>query len=537
MKKQLTILLMLLGLLAALTGCAGAPAATGTPFSGGSGTEADPYRISTPEDLQDLARLAGTRENQDTYASASYILTGDIDLGGKNWTPIGPDEVPFNGTLDGNGYTIRGLKLNAKAGSDGNAFGLVCKLEGTLRNLTIADSSIRVKGDSGYVGTFAGNCFGGTIENCHTTDTVEVTAEFQAGGICGSANKDSTLRGCTNSAQVSATGTVGGAGGIAYYVRCAVSDCINNGAITSKGDAAGIAVSSSTVTDCVNNGTVSARSYAAGITCRFSDGALNDSMNDTSVALLGCVNNASVTSLEDPAGGIAVSCRTGQVVNCANNGAVTSPAEAGGIFAYYQPGAFGTVCPEFTVSGCRNSGNITALDSFAAGGICGEVYGGSTRIVFTDCQNTGTIQATGKTDTLGSGSEAGGIVGCANVVDLDISGSTNSGTILGFAYAGGIVGRAYPDNYVENVETSFRIAGCSNQGPIHTAEPGGTKKDIYVGGIVGHCRVIDGDDSLLLAFDRILEEGCENTGSLSGDQEKARLHTGSIFGNQEEFVN
>lgn len=536
MLKRIVLLGLVLSLLLALSGCGEKSPTDDVLFSGGTGTEADPYIIATAQDLWELADLANEKESRDTFAAASYMLTADIDLGSKNWTPIGTEAVPFSGILDGNGHTVRGLRLSGKAGSGSNAFGFVGQLKGTVRNLTIADSSIRIKGDSGYTGALVGKSMGGTVENCHTTDTVEVSSEYQVGGICGNLNSSSTLRGCTNGAKVTSTGHVGCAAGIASYVSCPVEDCTNNGAIESEGDAAGIAGSAGGgVSNCANNGSVSARGYSAGIVCRFSDGALNSSMNDASVTLLGCVNNGDVTSREDPAGGIAVSCRTGRVVDCVNNGNITSPEETGGIFAYFQQGVFGEAAPEFLVSGCSSSGQIISLDSYGAGGICGEVYGSTTRVLFENCENTGSVQATGKADTVGSGSEAGGIIGCANVTSLQLTNCTNSGRIRGFAYAGGLVGRAYPDHSAEVEETEFVISSCSNSGSIHTTEPGGLKKDVYAGGIVGHCRVITEDVKLLPAFDRIVEENCENSGSITADDEKSIPHCSEIFGNAEDF--
>ena len=536
MKKCILCFVLLGSIFLALTGCGSAPAAEDAPFSGGAGTPEDPYRISTDADLWELAERTNRGDAREAFAGACYILTGDIDLGSKNWTPIAMEGTAFTGTLDGDGHTVRGLKIHATAKSGQTDFGLVSRNQGTIRNLTISDSSIQIKGSGGNAAAFAGSAFNGTFENCRTTASVEISSSYCAAGICANLNKGSALSGCANSASITSTGDVGQAAGIGCYVSCPIRDCTNDGTVSSQGDAAGIAVSASGgLQDCVNTGVITARSYCAGVVCRFSDGALNHSMNDADISLLRCTNSGSVSSREDPAGGIAVSCRTGLVRDCVNTGAVSSPMEAGGILAYFQQDVFGEACPEFRVIGCTNSGSVTALESYAAGGICGEVYGNTTAVFFENCENTGDIHATGKPNTVGSGSEAGGIVGCANVTSLTLSDCRNSGSIRGFGYAGGILGRAYPDNHAEAAQTELSLLRCSNDAPVYVTEPGGLLRDIYAGGIAGHCQVISLDEDLLLAFDRIREEGCSNSGRVGGDQIDARLHYSEIFGNQEDF--
>jgi len=536
MKKTILCFVLLCSILLALTGCGSAPAAEDIPFSGGTGAPEDPYRISTDADLWELAERTNQGDAREIFAGACYILTGDIDLGGKNWTPIAMGGTAFTGTLDGDGHTIRGLRIHDTAKNGYTDFGLVSRNQGTIRNLTIADSSIQIKGTSANAAAFAGSAFNGTFENCCTAASVDITSAYYAAGICANLNKGSALSGCTNSASITSTGDIGQAAGIGCYVSCPIADCTNDGTVSSQGDAAGIAVSASGgLQDCVNTGAITARSYCAGVVCRFSDGALNHTMNDDGVSLLRCTNNGSVASREDPAGGIAVSCRTGLVQDCVNTGAVSSPMEAGGILAYFQQGAFGEACPQFKVTGCTNSGNVTALDSYAAGGICGEVYGSTTAVFFENCENTGAVLACGKPNTVGSGSEAGGIVGCANVTSLTLSNCRNSGSIRGFGYAGGIVGRAYPDNNAEAARTELHLLRCSNAASVYVTEPGGLLRDIYAGGIAGHCQVISLDEDLLLAFDLIQEEGCTSSGSVGGDHVHARLHYSGIFGNQEDF--
>ena len=76
----------------------------------------DIYEISNANEL----KWAATQINSDTaktgMSRASYKLMNDIDLDGAEWTPIGTEAVPFNGTFDGNGYRISNMKVTTPYG-------------------------------------------------------------------------------------------------------------------------------------------------------------------------------------------------------------------------------------------------------------------------------------------------------------------------------------------------------------------------------------------------------------------------------------
>ena len=89
-----------------------------TAFASGTGTEADPYVIATPEQLAFLAQSVKAGE---TYEGKFIVLSADIDLGGKEWMPIGlykyentsGNDFPFNGSFDGKGYTVSNFVIRA----------------------------------------------------------------------------------------------------------------------------------------------------------------------------------------------------------------------------------------------------------------------------------------------------------------------------------------------------------------------------------------------------------------------------------------
>ena len=131
-------------------------------FAGGSGTEKDPFLISTPEQLAYLAK----RVNAGTLATVHIKISNDIDLAGKEWTPIGTRQHPFSGILDGGDNVIYNLTIATSQDRQG-LFGVVSR--GTLENLTLV--GVDIKGRD-FVGGIAG-AMGGAIRNSSLVGTIE----------------------------------------------------------------------------------------------------------------------------------------------------------------------------------------------------------------------------------------------------------------------------------------------------------------------------------------------------------------------------
>ena len=89
--------------------------------------------ISTKKELMDFARASNQLHN-DQHRNLVVTLTEDINLGGKEWTPIGNENFPFHGTFDGAGHTIRGLHISQNREG---CYGLFGAIDGTVKNLTI----------------------------------------------------------------------------------------------------------------------------------------------------------------------------------------------------------------------------------------------------------------------------------------------------------------------------------------------------------------------------------------------------------------
>lgn len=518
MKKYISGLLILV-LFLSLCGCGGKKGAEG--FSAGSGTPEDPYLLATAEDLFRMARLCDSKETRDDYAGAHYRLTKNIDLENKAWKPISGCGLGFEGTLEGDFYTVSGLKISSGLGDESRYYGLFAILKGTVRNLTVTGSTLKATGDnSPTLGTFAGQLLGGTLENCHTTASVKVSCSYEAGGICGIADENSTLLNCANAASVEGTGMVSSVGGIGVHLSCQVEGCSNTGPITSESDGAGIGVSlSGGASGCSNAGSVTAKKSAGGICVSFDDGALSSARNNPEVALQRCSNSGHIVSKEEMAAGIAVGCRTGTIRDCKNSGSIAGVQDVGGIFAYFQPSSFGTACKEFKVLDCYNSGNIlggTEHTSFGVGGIGGDLYESDVRFLFENCENAGPVS---------SGSPAGGIVGRAHVNHIQFTGCRNTGSLQGVRFVGGIAGRAVPA--LGTLEIIFRAQDCRNTGSLYTQKPEAYQMESYCGGILGHS---DKDALTGQGFSEVTIEGCENSGSLEGSENDIILHRHDLCG-------
>lgn len=131
---------------------------------------------------QDLFRM---RERPQGH----YRLAADLDLAGLDWQPVGTQEMPFSGRLDGCGHSISNVKLRAAAGMMG-FFGV---LTGEVRNLTLQHVSAELpQAGEIHVGTVAANCRG-SIVGVRVNDSRIKGSCSQQGTVGGFAGKSSGL--------------------------------------------------------------------------------------------------------------------------------------------------------------------------------------------------------------------------------------------------------------------------------------------------------------------------------------------------------
>ena len=213
------------------------------------------YQISSANELAWFAEYVNTLGAEDTgLVSLNAVLTDDIDLGNRPWTPIGLITYvvdAYAGTFDGQNHTVSGLKIDASAGGYG-LFGTVNT--GTVKNL-------KVEGEvtsNNVVGGIIGKLQTGTVENCSFSGSVTSTGtstKGYTGGIIGTVvSKNAVITGCCNTADISGSY----AGGILGYTSqsASVSSCYNTGDISGKTRSAGIAgqQSKGEISYCYNTG-------------------------------------------------------------------------------------------------------------------------------------------------------------------------------------------------------------------------------------------------------------------------------------------
>ena len=125
-------------------------------FGGGDGSSGSPYLISTPEQLALLAYQVneGGQSYSGEYFSITANLSLDKTIGSKVvWVPIGRNNHPFKGIVNGNGNIVSGMTITATSTSYTSYFGLFGTIEnGSISSLTVKEASITLTANEHYRG-------------------------------------------------------------------------------------------------------------------------------------------------------------------------------------------------------------------------------------------------------------------------------------------------------------------------------------------------------------------------------------------------
>ena len=252
------------------------------------------YQIGTVSELVWFAKQVNGSNR-----AIKGVLTGDIDLNGLNWTPVGTSSNKFAGSFDGAGHTIKNLTIDyttAKAseslylglfgnvGGTADSYAVIKDLtvEGSVRaassysvytgyvggvigkgqNLTLTGVIARINvsvdekvGNSSGVGGLAATLLASTVTNCGNEGNV--TGVKQIGGLCYQLYSGS-MTGCYNTGSVTATGTY--VGGVMGYAKSAsVTNIYNTGAVsTTRNQIGGLigVMENSTLTNAYTTGKI-----------------------------------------------------------------------------------------------------------------------------------------------------------------------------------------------------------------------------------------------------------------------------------------
>ena len=157
------------------------------------------YTVYNADGLMNIAELVNGGKTD-----INITLDKNIDLTGKDWTPIGTDnDNSYTGNFDGGGHTITGLTVTTNDENVG-LFGYLGKA-GTVKNVVMEDVQITSNHSRSHAGGVAGHS-NGTIENCSVSGSVSGTVFV--GGVVGAQWNGSTT-GCSSSATVKGTTYVG----------------------------------------------------------------------------------------------------------------------------------------------------------------------------------------------------------------------------------------------------------------------------------------------------------------------------------------
>ncbi|MHC4216096.1 MAG: GLUG motif-containing protein, partial [Planctomycetota bacterium] len=197
------------------------------PYAG-SGTQADPYRISTHQQLN----IIGTKvADLDKY----FILINDIDLEsypGTEFNIIGNSTNNFTGVFDGNGHTISNFSYTSTGRDYIGVFGYVGS-DGEITDLGIVDANIDAASGN-YVGTLVGENDGGDITSCYATGAVN--GDVDVGGLVGR-NGWGDITSCYATGDVEGIYYVGGLVGVNGGI---ITSCYATGAVTGTSRVGGL---------------------------------------------------------------------------------------------------------------------------------------------------------------------------------------------------------------------------------------------------------------------------------------------------------
>ena len=162
------------------------------------------YTVTSADGLMNIAKLVNGGKSD-----INITLAADIDLTGKDWTPIGTDyDNSYKGTFDGGGHTITGLTFTTNDEYAG-LFGWLNRA-GTVKNVVM--EGVQITSNQIYGGSIGGvvGYSWGTIENCSVSGSVSGTV--YVGGVVG-VQIGGSITGCSSSATVKGTVDVGGVAG------------------------------------------------------------------------------------------------------------------------------------------------------------------------------------------------------------------------------------------------------------------------------------------------------------------------------------
>ena len=203
------------------------------------------YTVYNADGLMNVAELVNGGKTD-----INITLDKNIDLTGKDWTPIGTDyDNSYTGTFDGGGHTITGLTITTNDEYVG-LFGYLGNFGkfGTVKNVVMDGIQITCNHRLGYAGGVAGYSGGvvgaqrdGSITGCSSSATVKGT--LNVGGVAGQTIFGATLTACYATGnviiEIAPTQNISGGGLVGFNDGISLLSCYATGNVTSTGSSTG----------------------------------------------------------------------------------------------------------------------------------------------------------------------------------------------------------------------------------------------------------------------------------------------------------
>lgn len=498
----------------------------------GDGSSTRPYRLSDIYGVQGIGSHG--------MLGAHYQLAGDIDASGTagwwdgaGFRPIGLQvdplsDLPFFGSLDGQGHTLRGLKIERPDQTGVGLFGVLFKA--TLSGVHLAEASVR--GDK-RVGGLAGESEGSRVSDSSFEGSVSGASEL--GGLVGRAHDQATVSGSRASGSVSGDEYLGGLVG-SNLSGSSVSDSRADVDVSGKnylGGLVGLNAQGSSVSDSEAHGNVSGEQFVGGLA----------GVNDGEPSLITGSRAFGAVSGSDVVGGLAGLNAAGAAIEDSQaSGRVSGGMRTGGLVGVSQQdssirgsSAAGDVSGTTLVGGLvgRNSASSIA-DSEASGAVSGTDDLGGLVGVNTSEARIERSHAGGQ--VTGSGNWVGGLVG-SNLRSSAISDSYATGAVSGHETVGGLVGVNQSQSVIARSFASGAVSGVAETGGLVGSQyEKASVEDSYASGAVSGERRVGGlmgtnelGGTIARSHANGAVSGTSETGGLLGHQDEASSVSSSYW--------
>lgn len=400
----------------------------------GSGSEEDPFLISSPEELNEIGLFPCEWDKE-------FLLMDDIDMSviaSENFNLIGFYRMPFIGVFDGNNHVISNLTFVSKEQSYVGLFGCIGSSIALVKDVGLINPVIDARRN---IGSLAGCLEEGTVTNCYAQN-VDVNGYSFVAGLVG--DNRSAIMNCYSTGNVNGYTDVGGLAGRNY--KGSIEDCSSTSVVSGDLDIGGLVGNNSGyITTSSSDSSVSGTTNAGGI-------AGNSS---------GTIENADSTghtSGFEKIGGLVGNNR-GVLTNCHSTANVNGDLDVGGLTGLNM---------DATISNCYATGNV--YGRLWTGGLAGQNSGHS---FVTDCYSTSYV----------SGYELiGGLVGRN---ESSINQSYSAGIVSGTMEAGGLVGWNFSPGAIANCYSQSTVLATQWAGGLVGINSGSISKCYSSGSVAG----------------------------------------------------